>query len=98
MCHPGVVDTNIMEHLIRPILYKIGFYAGYWLFWYFTKNPYQGAQTAIHLAVCPFEKLENGSYYVDCKVGWLNKKAKNKEANKKLWEITEKLVAVKNKE
>ena len=67
--HPGVVRTELDRYMFDniPILKSISMliYPGQWLF---TKNAYQGTQTHLHCCLVPFEKLESGKYYADCRV------------------------------
>jgi len=41
----------------------------------------------------PFEKLESGEYYADCKVAPVSENAKKEDDAKKLWDISEKLIS-----
>ena len=52
-----------------------------------------GAKTTVHLACSDEVADTNGRFFADCKVKQGSSKAKNDEHNKKLWELSEKLVA-----
>jgi len=52
-----------------------------------------GAKTTVHLACSDEIADTNGRFFADCKVKEGSSKAKNDEHNKKLWELSEKLVA-----
>lgn len=93
--HPGIVRTTLVTDgcegdkfmkvfipLFYPILYLM------------TKNCVQGSQTTLHCSLIPFEKLENGKYYVDCKVATPKKLTQIKEMSTRLWEESEKLVGL----
>jgi len=69
-----------MLHFIFPI------------FWLLTKSPYQGAQTQLHCALLPFQKLESGKFYSDCaiKAETLNEQWESEAV--KLWEYSENAV------
>ncbi len=56
------------------------------------KNTWQGAQTAIHLALAP--RVTSGAHYADCRVGagYLAKVVGDKVARQKLWKKTEEVV------
>jgi len=89
--HPGVIKTEIARdyeekwyfRMILPI-YSL-----------FQKTPLEGAQTSLYCALEDFEKLEAGGYYVDCKLEKEAAHAKNEEDMKRLWDISEKLIAEK---
>ncbi|KAL7672831.1 hypothetical protein ACOME3_007711 [Neoechinorhynchus agilis] len=85
--HPGSVKSNfafelqskslfwdIISLFIRPIMNP------------FLKNSQEGAQTSIHLALCP--QLENvtGKYFSDCKEVNPSQAASNEEDMETLWE------------
>ena len=52
-----------------------------------------GAKTTVHLACSDEVADTNGRFFADCKVKQGSSKAKNDEHNKKLWELSEKLIA-----
>lgn len=56
-------------------------------------NVKDGAKTTVHLACSDEVADTNGRFFADCKVKQGSSKAKNDEHNKKLWELSEKLVA-----
>ncbi|CAN7939591.1 unnamed protein product, partial [Ixodes hexagonus] len=70
--HPGVVKTPIAANsprLVASFFCSLQEICG--------KTPFQGAQTAIYLAVHPEVSQETGRYYSDCQEGWLSYKAKS---------------------
>jgi len=94
--HPGVVTTDLTRYMnekwyINAVMTVIGnpFMK------LFGKNPLQGAQTSLYCALEDFDKIEGGLYYADCKPIRENSLCKKEENWRKLWEISEKLVADK---
>ena len=89
--HPGFVNTNFFRYLddikyARAVVNKIQ------LFWnYISKSTEQGAQTHLYLCYLPFDELESGGYYVECKRSLISRKAKNAEIRKAImdWTISE---------
>ena len=89
--HPGFVNTNFFRYLddikyARAVVNKIQ------LFWnYISKSTEQGAQTHLYLCYLPFDELESGGYYVECKRSLISRKAKNAEIRKTImdWTISE---------
>lgn len=83
--HPGVVATSF----------------GKMSWWYdlffntigrpFQLSPEKGAKTTIYLCTSPDVEGITGEYFVKCKIAPVSKFAKNDEAAKKLWEISEKM-------
>ncbi|KAL7677222.1 hypothetical protein ACOME3_003462 [Neoechinorhynchus agilis] len=84
--HPGTVDTNFgyelygkssfyyaLNKIIRPIIDP------------FMKTSEQGAQTSIHLALCPQLSKVTGKYFSDCKEAKTSSAATNQENVDKLW-------------
>ena len=95
--HPGVVRTEIwgkagftkkMGSCKKCIAWTL-FYLSL-PFWTFgTKNMWYGAQTQLYCSMCPFEELESGAYYADCRVAKTNIRSSNwMEECQKLWNVT----------
>lgn len=85
--HPGIVMTDIFNNLppfIRSVIIGIAFL----LF----KNAKEGAQTTIHLCVCPKLEDSTGGYYVDCKRSKCAKIAQDDQLARKVWERTVELI------
>ncbi|XP_066282242.1 retinol dehydrogenase 14-like [Branchiostoma lanceolatum] len=61
--------------------------------WMYGKTPLQGAQTTIHCSVA--DGLQSGQYFSDCKPKDPAPQAMDDEAARKLWELSEKMVALK---
>ncbi|XP_060076471.1 retinol dehydrogenase 12-like [Ylistrum balloti] len=89
--HPGVINTELSRHIqawMTPLLFRLlqpltGF----------MKTPLQGAQTTLHCALD--ERLDNvsGNYFSDCTEKKPSKAALNMEAAKRLWQVSEEMVA-----
>jgi NAD(P)-dependent dehydrogenase (short-subunit alcohol dehydrogenase family) len=94
--HPGVVRTELMRELkgdgIKGQILKVLLVVVYPLWWLISKSSYEGAQTTLFTTLS--DKVENGSYYSDCKPSEINSNA-TKENWNKLWEISEKTLGIK---
>lgn len=89
--HPGHVNTSFyrataLEKLRTLILYT------------FFKNPTEGAQTSLYLAVSDDCDQVTGKYFVDCKEGFMGLKARREELGASLWELSEKMVRLRPEE
>ncbi|XP_069676628.1 retinol dehydrogenase 11-like isoform X2 [Periplaneta americana] len=91
--HPGVVATEFLRRLpslIRPIPENI--------INIFCKNPWEGAQTSVYLAVSDEVEGVTGKYFSDCKEASMSRTAMDEGIAKKLWEMSERLVGLKQEE
>lgn len=86
--HPGVIKTNLARSM-NPILQTI-FGLGEHLF---LKNIQQGAATECYLASNPSVITQSGNYFADCNTKVPRKDAENDQLAKKLWEVSEKIIA-----
>ncbi|MBP7283402.1 MAG: SDR family oxidoreductase [Leptospiraceae bacterium] len=86
--HPGVIKTNLARSM-NPVL-QILFGMGEHLF---LKSVPQGAATECYLASNPTVSSLSGNYFADCNPKSPRKDAENLELAKKLWEVSEKIVA-----
>ncbi|XP_060080305.1 retinol dehydrogenase 12-like [Ylistrum balloti] len=89
--HPGVIETELVRHVearVPSVLFTL-----LRPFTIFLKTPVQGAQTTLHCALD--EQLEHvsGKYFSDCKEQQPSKDALNMEDAKRLWQISEEMVA-----
>ncbi|XP_046446625.1 retinol dehydrogenase 11-like [Daphnia pulex] len=89
--HPGVVQTELGRHL-RVTTNRLVDDMFHWFGQYFFKTPEMGAQTTIYCATEPSLSSRTGLYYSDCAEERPARQAENKEAARRLWEISEKLV------
>ncbi|MDZ7808387.1 MAG: SDR family oxidoreductase [Gracilimonas sp.] len=86
--HPGVVASNFAQSgsWIMKTLFNIGKL--------FFISPEKGADTSIYLATSPEVEETNGAYFKNKKVATPSSTARDPEAAKELWEISEKLCCV----
>jgi NAD(P)-dependent dehydrogenase (short-subunit alcohol dehydrogenase family) len=89
--HPGSVKTDITRNMgeewFARIISKIREM--------FTKTPWEGAQTQIHLAVADEVEELSGLYWVDCKESCPSTTAQNVQLAKDLWEKSAQFVGLK---
>lgn len=90
--HPGVVRTELGRYMFDTTAKKVLMNVIKPLFWYFTKDSVQGAQTTLYCALEEHNKLVPGGYYSDCKIMDVNPIANEPENWKKLWDISEELI------
>lgn len=87
-CHPGVIATNLGRHMslgmriVMPLASLIAF-----------KSIPQGAATQTYLAAHPDAAKVSGEYYADCNPAKHSRHARNAEMAKKLWDVTEAILA-----
>lgn len=86
--HPGVIQTNLGRHM--PSVARIVFGAVSPLV---LKSVAQGAATQCYVAVHPAVAQASGQYFADCNVARPRKDALNPELARKLWEVSESIVA-----
>ena len=85
--HPGGVNTGLGDQN-GPLLAAIGKFVKI-----FMRSPARGAETSIHLATAPELEGVSGRYFVDCKETRPSEEAEDIESQKRLWELSEALVA-----
>jgi retinol dehydrogenase-12 len=86
--HPGFVASDFLSKggfwgFIKPIAYL------------FAINEVDGAKTSVYLASSPEVEGVTGKYFVKCKATRPTAFCEDDEAAKRLWELSEKLVAAK---
>jgi WW domain-containing oxidoreductase len=86
--HPGVIKTNLARSM-NPVLQAI-FGLGEHLF---LKSIEQGAATECYLASNPSVSSLSGNYFADCNPKSPRNDAENPDLAKKLWEVSEKIIA-----
>ena len=90
-CHPGAVATNMgvnretgfgktITGLLRP----------------FFQTPAEGARTAVFLATDESVKEITGEYFYKCKIAKSSKRSHDMEAAARLWELSERMVGLKD--
>jgi len=88
--HPGAVKTEFARALPGFLRTIFDFFA---IFAY--KSAVEGAQTTIYCSVAEEVANESGLYYSDCAEKKPSKDALDKNAAKKLWEISAEMVSLK---
>ena len=87
--HPGFVATNFGHN---------GNGIGKWIIQLTQRgalSPEQGAQTSIYLASSPDVAGVSGAYFYDRRIVQPSKAAQNDEVSKRLWDVSEQLIAEK---
>lgn len=88
--HPGMIDSGIWRNVPVPLSWGLLI-----IIKAFFKNPKQGCQTTLHLAVAQELEEVTGEYFMDCKPRGLSAAASNEAKAKKLWELSEELAGLK---
>lgn len=87
--HPGTVRTGWGADGDTSGLLKLGLRLARWAF----LNPEQGARTVVHLAASDEVEGHSGGYYVRSRPRQPASQARDCQAARRLWEISEKLIA-----
>ena len=86
--HPGVIHTKLGRHM-NPIL-RVGFGLVGPLG---LKSIAQGAATQVYVATHPSLAQVSGEYFADCNVARSRRDSRDPELARKLWEVSEAIVA-----
>lgn len=86
--HPGVIHTNLGRHMNSVAGFLFGMIGPLAL-----KTVPQGAATEVFVATHPSVKDVSGKYFADCNVASARKDADDAAMAKRLWEVSEKIVA-----
>jgi len=86
--HPGVISTNLGRHMNAFMTATFSLFG-----WIALKSIPQGAATEVYVATSPALAGVTGQYFADCNVAKSRPDADDAELAKKLWEVSEKLVA-----
>jgi WW domain-containing oxidoreductase len=86
--HPGVIPTNLSRHMNPVMRAVLGA-----LVPLFLKTVQQGAATQVYVATHPALANVSGKYFADCNVASPRADAENAETAKKLWDVSEQIVA-----
>lgn len=86
--HPGVIATNLSRHMGTVA-------AAAWAFLnpLMMKSIPQGAATQCYVATHPSLAHVTGEYFIDCNIGKSRQLAESAELAKKLWTVSEEIVA-----
>lgn len=91
--HPGVVRTELGRYMFESKIMEAIFMILAGPFLYLgSKSPWEGTQTSLHCCLMPFDELESGAYYSDCKVKKEKIPEKWEAEAAKLWELSEQAV------
>ncbi|XP_028295502.1 retinol dehydrogenase 14b [Gouania willdenowi] len=88
---PGIVRTRLGRHVHIPFLAKPLFNLASMVFF---KSPLEGAQTPLYLACSPEVEGVSGKCFANCEEEKLMDKATDKEAAKKLWDMSRRMVGL----
>ncbi|GJP38707.1 hypothetical protein CLOM_g23125 [Closterium sp. NIES-68] len=95
--HPGVIDTNLMRHVVPPgtIWHTLGRGAYNLVFQWFMKTIPQGAATSCFLAAHPSLAGVSGGYYADSREaeGSATDLSRDTQLAAKLWELSEQMAS-----
>lgn len=86
--HPGVIRTNLGRHMNPVANFVFGVFGPLVL-----KSVPQGAATEVFVATHPSLATVSGEYFADCNVAKARADADDAALAKKLWDVTEQLVA-----
>lgn len=86
--HPGVISTNLGRHM-NPVMGVVFRAVGPLVL----KTVPQGAATEVFVAVHPSVAQVSGEYFADCNVATPRADANDADLAKKLWDVSEKIVA-----
>ncbi|GBP19280.1 Retinol dehydrogenase 14 [Eumeta japonica] len=89
--HPGIVDTEIWRNIPAPLSWIV-----YIINKCFFKTSEQGCQTSVMLAVDEKLAKVSGKYFSDCQESSVSTSASDMNKAKKMWEICEKMVQLKD--
>lgn len=86
--HPGVIKTNLGRHM-SPIMNAVFGWVGPLVL----KSVAQGAATEVFVATHPSVAQTSGAYFADCNVATPRADSNDPELARRLWEVSEKIVA-----
>lgn len=86
--HPGVIRTNLSRHMPGIATFLFGLSAPLFL-----KSVEEGAATEVYAAVHPSLAATSGVYFADCNVARPRADAEDPALARRLWEVTEAIVA-----
>lgn len=89
--HPGLIDSGIWRSVPIPLSWGLALINKC-----FFKTPQEGCQTTVKLAVDENLIKTNGKYFSDCQESTVSSSASDMGKAKKLWEISEKMVQLRD--
>ena len=84
--HPGFVRSELWRSFSG--IQKALWYTFYPIVWLISKSETQGSETSLYASLCPYDELQSGAYYSDCKVTEHNPLANNIENVNKVWNVS----------
>lgn len=93
--HPGVVNTDIARYAGEKWYYNVLLKVLALPIYLCTLTPEEGAHNSLFCALKDYEKLKGGAYYIEFKVAKENPEALIEDNWKKLWDLTEQMIASK---
>lgn len=94
--HPGIVRTEVTRQMHPLMLFLNDLFT--LVLKKLQKTPDQGAFCSVYAATDPSLANVSGKYFVDSKVSRISKGAMDVDARKRLWELSEKLAGIRNKD
>lgn len=91
--HPGLIDSGIWRSVPRPFSWGLAIINKF-----FFKTPSEGCQTTVMLAVDEKVSKISGKYFSDCQESYVTQHASDAGRAKKLWEISEKVVNLRDED
>lgn len=86
--HPGVIFTNLSRHMNPVVRFVFGLGESLVL-----KSPGEGAATQCYVAVHPEAATVSGRFFADCNVKKPRADGSDAQTAKKLWQVSEEIVA-----
>jgi WW domain-containing oxidoreductase len=86
--HPGVIPTKLSRHMPSAVAFVYGLVGPLFL-----KSVPQGAATQVYAAAHPSMATTSGAYLADCNVARPRADAEDPALAKRLWEVSEAIVA-----
>jgi len=97
-CHPGLVATTIFTTSLSRYLPNVLMFSINSFLRLFCKNPWEGAQTSLHLALSDEVEDQSGGYFMDCKCLFEPSVCKDDKARDEIWKETIKLMKLNDAE
>lgn len=91
--HPGVVNTNFAISLGAGPVSKRVLTSLYAVARHFMRSPERGADTVVWLATSPEVDGLTGGYFVDRKPAAVSRAAQDRDASRRLWDETQRMLA-----
>ncbi|XP_063903924.1 retinol dehydrogenase 14-like isoform X2 [Zophobas morio] len=96
--HPGCVATPIISN-VYPVAANVFINTVIWLYTIiYSKYPWEGSQTLVHVAVSKKLEKVTGKYFWDCKPFVKPLGAYNKQFCNQIWQATEQILSLKPEE